>query len=332
MLPFIVHMKNRESHEEWLKLVEAEKLEFEPGTQWKYDNSGFYLLGLVVEKASGEPYERFLKDNIFTPLNMKSACANDTDTVMPGRAEGYRWDSSAFKNISQVDMSWPFSAGALVCSVNDFAKWAAALYDGRLLKPESYKEMYTPAKLKDGSPQNYGFGWVVDEFRTHPILWHSGGIPGFVTDFVRWPKDNLSVIVFTNCDTCDPHEIATAISGLYLPSIKPLSDLRPQEDPDARVTGEVRELIDHFSKGDSKVDGATTAMQKVLNPSTQPIFKDITDHMKVLLYLDGDPPRSDGSRTVYYKVQREDGSQYLTVGVSPDGKISGLKATGVAAD
>jgi len=331
MIPFMGRMRDTESHDAWVKMVGAEKLDFEPGEKWVYDNSGYYLLGMVVEKASGEEYGKFLKEHIFGPLGMTTTRVNDPEEVLPGRADGYSFRGGRYVNSGRVDMSWPFSAGNLVSSVADFAKWAAAMFEGKLLSKESFAQMYAQVKLKDGTLQPYGFGWGIQSFRGHPIIWHNGGIPGFLSDFDRWPSDGLSVIVFTNCDKCDTHEIAMNLSSLYIPGVKPLSVLKPQADPNPTLTAALRDMITRFGKGDSTVEAVTDAMNAALTPETQAVYKSVADHMKTFLYLDEDPVQPDGSRTLYYRIGRDDGVQNATVSVATDGKISGFRVGPVEA-
>jgi D-alanyl-D-alanine carboxypeptidase len=324
LIKFLGEMQKNSTHEAFLKLVSPEPLDFAPGTKWAYSNTNFYLLGMIVEKASGQSYGDFVQSHIFDPLGMKTAYLNDQSKVVPGRAGGYSWSGKGWQNAQYVSMAWPYAAGALMMSVEDYAKWVVALDDQKLLKPESYEEMYTPVKLANGEPQKYGFGWVIDTNRQHPRIWHNGGIPGFITEAVRYPADKLSVIVFTNSGTCDPGEIADGIAGLYVPALKPSSMLSPSADPDPAFTKSLQDLLEHFAKGDSNMPQASDDLKKQLNANTISIAKDLVDHLKELQFLLAETD-AKGAKTFYYRVARTDGAQTLTVGQNSAGKISELR-------
>ncbi|HEY3781693.1 MAG TPA: serine hydrolase domain-containing protein [Fimbriimonadaceae bacterium] len=326
LLGFLTEMQKNSDHDVFMKLVSAEPLEFAPGTKWEYSNSNFYLLGMIIEKVSGQSYGAFLQTHIFDPLGMKTAYLNDPTHVVAGRAAGYSWSGKGWENAQYVSMSWPYAAGALMMSVEDYAKWLDALDSQKLLKPSSYEAMYTPVKLANGEPQEYGFGWAIDTYRQHPRIWHNGGIPGFITEAKRFPKDNLSVIVFTNSGTCDPGEIVDGIGGLYVPALKPSSMLAPSKDPDPAFTKSLLDLVAHFAKGDSNMPQATEELKNQLNRNTTAIAKDMVDHLKEIQFLLTETDAKGGKR-IYYRVIRTDGDQMFTVDENPDGKISSLMLT-----
>lgn len=212
---------------EVVKLLAPIALEFKPGEKWKYSNSGFYLLGMIVEKASGKPYARFLQDRIFGPLGMSSTRVNDLKDIIPNRAAGYDWNGKEWKNAMAIDMTWPYSAGAIVSTVQDMAKWDAALYTEKLVKASSLRTMWTPARLNDGSKTNYGFGWQLDTVRGHRSMRHTGGIPGFITQENRYPDDRLTVVVFTNIGQSDPEVIAQEVAATFIPDLAPPKMTKP---------------------------------------------------------------------------------------------------------
>jgi CubicO group peptidase (beta-lactamase class C family) len=203
-----------------VKAVSAEPLLFAPGSDWSYSNTGYVLLGMLVEKVSGQPWADFLRMRIFRPLGMDDTRVNDLTDVIPNRAAGYSLDGDQLRNAQVINMSWPFSAGALVSTVEDMAKWDAALYTEKLVKKATLEQMWTPVKLADGTTHDYGFGWGVDTVRGHKKVSHGGGIPGFVTFESRYPDDKTTVIVLTNTDRCDPGRIAGHIAALYVPGLR----------------------------------------------------------------------------------------------------------------
>src|SRR5688572_17640436 len=149
-----------------LALVKDAPLQFTPGERYAYCNTGYYLLGMIVEKASGKPYATFLAERIFKPLGMTSTSLDDYADARPVRARGYATASGATTPAQHTHPTQPFSAGALVSNVVDLAKWDAALTARKLLKPASYDAMWTPMRLNDGKASGYAFGWQIEPYRT----------------------------------------------------------------------------------------------------------------------------------------------------------------------
>jgi CubicO group peptidase (beta-lactamase class C family) len=166
-------------------------LDFEPGTKFNYSNSGYILLGLVIEKVSGEPYAQYLQKRIFDPIGMKNTGYMDYRTSL--MAVGYEPDSTGHLKLSiKVDPMVPFSAGALYSTVGDMLLWDQALYGGKVLSQELLKQMWTP------NLGMYGFGWVIDTLYGHKRIWHNGGIDGFVSGFQRFVDDSICIVLLSN--------------------------------------------------------------------------------------------------------------------------------------
>lgn len=204
-----------------VSLIADEALEFAPGAQYAYNNTGYYLLGHVIEKASGRPYASFLRERIFVPLKMNDTRVNVVKDVIPQRADGYGWEEDRWCHAPRVSMDWVYSAGALVSTAPDLAKWDMALGHESLLPRSTWEGMWTPTRLNDGTMAGYGFGWVVGETGGRRTLSHGGGIPGFMSFMERCPEDDLAVIVLTNVLPSDPAGIARGVAGHYVPSLQP---------------------------------------------------------------------------------------------------------------
>ena len=177
------------------KLVEwfrDKPLEFEPGTKWNYSNSGYVLLGYLIEKISGQSYSDFLQQNIFTPLGMKDSGYDSNSAIIAHRAAGYAPGKSGPVNAGFVHMSIPFSAGALYSTTGDLLRWEQGLFGGKVLKAESLAKMTTPFK------QDYAFGLGVSTNNGHKMIAHDGGIQGFNTFLAYFPDDKLVVAVLAN--------------------------------------------------------------------------------------------------------------------------------------
>ncbi|MCA1816027.1 MAG: serine hydrolase, partial [Acidobacteria bacterium] len=196
-----------------VELFRDKPLDFAPGEKFAYSNSGYHLLGLVVEKASGVPYAKFLQDNIFAPLGMRSTGYDDSRTLVPNRASGYVWTGQALVNAAYLNMAIPFSAGALYSTAEDLLTWDKALYTEKLVPRKTLEEIFTP--LKQMSPDmGYAYGWGVGKMHDHQVIWHNGGINGFATDIARFPADRATVIVLSNNENAPSDRIARDLSAI----------------------------------------------------------------------------------------------------------------------
>jgi len=180
-------------------LFANEPFDFKPGDQWLYDNSGYFLLGMIIEKVSGKKYGQYLKDEIFTPLGLKSTIYCDQAPLIKHRAQGYTLrPDSTFINAEPLSMTQPYAAGSLCSTVNDLAAWTLALSSGKVVTPASYKLMTTPGTLNDGKPLTYGFGLGIGTVGGHRQVSHNGGINGFISELHHYPDDSLVTVVLTN--------------------------------------------------------------------------------------------------------------------------------------
>ena len=195
--------------------------DFPPGAQAKYSNSGYNLLGFIIENVSGKSYWSFLTDRIWGPLGMTSSTNRDPIIVVPHRADGYLRKNGALLN-RDSDLTDVFSAGAIVSNIGDLVKWNAALDTDKLLHATNRAQMWTAGKLNDGSDCPYGFGWRVNPFQGHKNIGHSGSTSGFSATLQRFPDDGLAVIVLCNSD--EPNiatTLARTIAGFYFSEKKP---------------------------------------------------------------------------------------------------------------
>lgn len=193
-------------------------LEFAPGDRFRYSDSGYYLLGAVIEKAAGTSYEEFLGKSLFGPLGMKHTAYGHNAPLLPGRVEGYTREGRGFVNAAPIAMSQPFAAGGLVSSVDDLALWDAALYTERPLTKESKRRMFADHRLSGGATTGYGYGWSIFEYAGRPVAAHGGGINGFQGYVVRLPRDRVYVALLTNRegDEGEPAVLARKVAALAL--------------------------------------------------------------------------------------------------------------------
>ncbi len=204
-------------------------LEFKPGSKWQYNNSGYFLLGAIIEKVSGMSYADFVAKEIFIPLGMNDASYEGYERSAKRIVKGY---SDATKPAAPLHMSQPYAAGSLIATVDDLAKWDAAIAAGKLLKPESWKRAFTPYTLTDGSKTTYGYGWGVRPVNGVDAVMHSGGINGFSTFAIHIPQAKVYAAMLFNRGGGSPgsatpgyltEKIAAIAMGKPYPEFKPVT-------------------------------------------------------------------------------------------------------------
>ena len=196
-----------------LRLLEPhDRTLFPPGTGYLYSTSGYALLALVVAKASGRGFPAYLRENIFLPLGMDATLARvDEGPAVTHRAYGHSLVAGAWERTDQSPTSAVLGDGGVYSSIDDLAKWDAALYDDRLLAAGSRRMAFTPHVATDVPDVRYGYGWRI----TGVSRWHSGETIGFRNVIVRWPSRRLTVVVLSNRDDPEPHGIALEIASLF---------------------------------------------------------------------------------------------------------------------
>lgn len=215
--------------------------DFAPGKKWAYCNSGYFLLGDIVEKVSGQSYDAFVRQTFFQPLEMATTGVYQNAAPPKDVAIGYRYQNGQYTRAPDWDMSWAGGAGALYSTVEDLFRWNEAVFSGKVLSPENLQAAFTPVKTEENkdapSESGYGYGWIISRFRGDPEIWHNGGLDGFSSFLLRLPERHFTVAVVANALPGKPglelSQLAHKIAGLYLsgelaaenvPEIKPVSD------------------------------------------------------------------------------------------------------------
>lgn len=183
-------------------------LEFAVGEKYAYSNSGYYLLGAIIEKVTGKSYADFLQENIFAPLGMKQTAYDDPLVIVKNRADGYGRKGDDFINAASFEITNAYAAGALHSSTEDLLLWDQALYTEKLASRKSLDEAFTP--LKSG----YGYGWNIGKKFDRPVIAHGGSIYGFATHIARYPADRVTVIVLSNNEAAPAGEIANNLAAI----------------------------------------------------------------------------------------------------------------------
>ncbi len=195
---------------EIIRLTQDKPLEFAPGTKYKYDNTGYIILGYVIEKVTGKTYEQQLHAAILDPLGMKDTGFDSYTAILPHRAEGYTWHGETLERAPYLDMTLPYAAGSLYSTVDDLSKWDQALYGTAILSEASKQKMWMPNR------NDYGYGWMIAQRYGTTALEHGGGINGFNTMIVRLPEKKLLAVVLSNVNTNATGPIATGLLAIAL--------------------------------------------------------------------------------------------------------------------
>jgi D-alanyl-D-alanine carboxypeptidase len=210
-------MREHLTQSQFIARLAVHPLLFRPGDAWSYSNSGYNLLGYIIENVSGESYWDFLREHIFSPLQMTQTTRRDPGLVIPYRAGGYEATNHVFSH-RNYDVTELFSAGAIVSTVLDLSKWNAALDGTNLLREASKTQWWTPLRFNDGRTKDYGFGWYLNPLQGHRNIGHSGSTSGFSASLQRFPDDHLAVILLSNTDELNfATRLAKKVAALYLP-------------------------------------------------------------------------------------------------------------------
>jgi CubicO group peptidase (beta-lactamase class C family) len=190
---------------------------FAPGMDWRYSNTGYAHLAMIVEKASGMSFAAFLRKNIFGPLKMHESVAFEEGlSTVHNRAYGYTRKGDAFERTDQSLTSAVLGDGGIYSSVQDLSLWDQALYTTKLVQEDTLRQAWSPSILASGKQINYGFGWELGEWHGMKTVRHGGTTIGFRTYILRIPEKKFTVIVLANRSEARPQEIAEAIAGIYL--------------------------------------------------------------------------------------------------------------------
>lgn len=204
--------------EELIDVFENLPMEFSPGDSWNYNNSGYVLLGAIIEEVSGQSYADFIAENIAGPLGLDSTLYGGPQ-IIPNRASGYATDDNGnVVNAGFISMSQPHAAGSLLSTTGDLVKWHKALTGGEFIHDDSYKAMTTPADLNDGGTYPYGFGLGVGLLREREMIAHGGGIHGFTCYSLWLPDEDIYIAVLANgaTDGPGPTTVAKKIAAMAI--------------------------------------------------------------------------------------------------------------------
>lgn len=318
-----INYQRNYTEEELTRFAFGLPLEFEPGTRWRYSDTGYVLLGFIIRQASGQAYGDLLRERFFIPLGMATARVISEADIIRHRAAGYRLVDGELKNQEWVAPSLNTTAdGSLYLSLRDLIAWDRGVRAGKILSANSWQLMFSPAVLKSGRTFPYGFGWALESFNGQLRIQHDGEWQGFRSYYARDLGPSLSVIVLANAAQADIRRMGVAVAGLWQPSLAPRADSPLTDDPQVRARLE-RCLTQARSGSLSPQElayvqrgffpGLAAEYQALLTPLGQPT--------KIALMA----RQQQGDDWVYrYQVDFEQGSVSVLLALAPDGKIAGL--------
>jgi CubicO group peptidase (beta-lactamase class C family) len=193
-----------------------EPMNFAPGAKWNYNNSGYVLLGYIIEKITGKTYAQYVEENFFKPLGMTNTLYGSDAKIIKNRASGYTNGSNGYENARALSMTQPYAAGSIQSTVEDLFKWHQAVTSYKLVKKESLDKAFTKYKLADGTEVTYGYGWGLRFLQESPTIEHGGGINGFSTMSIYLPKEDVYVAVFSNCECMSPGDVTAKLAALAI--------------------------------------------------------------------------------------------------------------------
>ena len=216
---FITKVVSPITEEDLIAFFKNDPYDFNPGEQWFYNNSAFFLLGHIIGKVSGKPYDQYLKDTFFDPLGMTNTGVHSSKLKLQNEARGYTKENNQYKPAIDWDMSWAGGAGALYSTVEDLHKWNEALFSRKVLQEKSLQAGLTPVLLNNGEKPgnaNYGYGWALGNYRGQDIVEHGGGLHGFLSQLARYPEENVTVAILTNITPAEVNLSSNTIAEFLL--------------------------------------------------------------------------------------------------------------------
>ena len=199
-----------------IELFKDLPFDFEPGTKYSYSNSGYVLLGRILERLLNMSYAEVIQQLIFDPLGMMHSYYLSPEPILPSRASGYTHTEHGYQHARFLTAAVTYAAGGLGSTLEDLLLWDAALREERLLNRITQDRMYTPVQLVDGTKENYGLGWGIGQYRQRHFLCHAGGIPGFSAFFGCFPEESVTIIILSNREGFDASGLARQMSHLVL--------------------------------------------------------------------------------------------------------------------
>ena len=202
---------------ELVDFFKNEPMDFAPGEKYSYNNSGYFLLGYIIEQVSGKPYQEYIEEEIFAPVGMVHSYYDNSSRIIKNRAHGYQRTRTGFQNADFISMTQPYAAGSLMSTVDDLYKWYTAVMNDQVITSESRRKAHSTYILNNGEATGYAYGWSLGNIHGSPVIEHGGGIHGFQSASIYLPEEKIFVAVLSNCMGLDPQlpaqKLAAAAAG-----------------------------------------------------------------------------------------------------------------------
>jgi CubicO group peptidase (beta-lactamase class C family) len=236
------------THEQLLAFVKGVPFDFEPDKGWNYSNTGYYLLGMVIEAADGRPYARFVQEELFTPLGLTRTRYGSEREIVKNRAQGYGLEKATGQRVNDalISMNTPGAAGALSSTAGDLLRWQIALVNGHAVSAASFRQMITSTVPTGQGSRRYGFGLILEEANGRKVVSHNGGINGFNSVLSWFPDQNLHVAVISSSETLPSNAVSNQIVAAITSSAPPPERTTQQPGSEAAL----RRLIDEIVRGE----------------------------------------------------------------------------------
>lgn len=309
-----------------LRLIKGKPLAFAPGTKWAYSNTNYYLLGRVVEVASGTPWQTYVRTYIFAPANMTESTFIEDERNASDMATGYELKKQNFVPSPPVG-AWAYSAGAIVSTAGDLLKWDRAVFAGKIVSAADFKLMTTPGRLRSGKSTGYGFGWVIDKHDGVSRIWHNGGTFGFVAQNEIYPSLGEAIVALENSSAAGPALVAARAFAAINPQLAS-AEAKSAKGEDPAITARAKGVWQMFASGNVDRSQLDARMNKAMTPQ---MLSAVAERFKPL----GDPQTwvYRGKQTVQddatydYLVTFSSGIKLdVTMTLDKDGKIAGFFA------
>ena len=314
---------------EFIAVMSPFALDFKPGERWSYTNSAYPLLGMVITRASGKPYDEFVAERIFKPLGMTATRFSHPQEIVPHRASGYVEEAGHLRKGELFRPRVVEPNGGILTSVLELAKWARVFDSDELLSRASLDEIQTPVRLSDGTTFKSGLGIFVDRFRGHRFIVHNGATAGgFSSVFYHYPDDKLTVIVLCNIDRGDAvNRVATRVASMYVLGLD-IRSLPERPDPDPTISRALLAMLHDLANGTT----TTLPLPAYHMPeSTRSEVATQLASLKRFAFLDreeqskaADAAEHSVAQILRYKLMGEKQANYYTFEMTADGKVAAL--------
>jgi D-alanyl-D-alanine carboxypeptidase len=306
-------------------------LSFAPGERWQYSDVGYFLLGMIIERTSGRRYREFLEERFFKSLGMTATSLVDHTRIVKHRAAGYTIRNNELVNIRRVSQAELPSFGGVFSTVKDLVTWDAALAAGKVVKPATLAQMWTPVRLNSGVSYPYGFGWVVDARRGHRWIYHTG-ITG--TELSYFPDDEITVVVLTNLGrTLEPSNrvnswgLTYGVAGRYIKGLL-VGREKTQKDTDPARTAALRGILEAYARGEEPLS-VLPLRRSYFTPLGRAFMSEQLKGLREFKFVTCDDfgarqPERHGERVArvcHYRLEKPDETRYVSFWLRADGVV-----------